>query len=436
MSSDQLKIMIYGANSLGYKVSNTSLNTGKYLLEFCPLKTDRDFSEFDVVIFFERLFETVHEDKIICSDKAEMLKRAKQIFKLIEKGGHICSLFYDIRDTYVISSYWEAHTYSSNDTNLTKILLNDYGIAEKFRISTKTPFKHFKLYRNEYKKYLEDYGVCQTYFQIPSYEKINIKAICGIQNAIIGGLIEEQIFVLPCHAPDKDESATTQLFSTLASALYETISKLSKEIPLWIDEGLIFPEERKLADNLLHLSKEINQIESNLNLYKIFKGCLAHSGDTLVESVSTIFESFFKLRVVKDDQFIEDIKLYIPQEGEDKMIALVEIKGVNSGIKREHINQADSHRERSGLPNSFPVMLIVNTKMDAINFEEKELEVAHEQVKKAVGDNVLIMRAFDLINVVYLIEEGVMTRNDFLALLKTANGWIKATRKTYEIIKE
>jgi hypothetical protein len=436
MSSNQLRIMIYGAESLGYKVPATSQNAGNYILEFCPVKTDKDFSEFDVVIFFERLFETVQQDEIICNDRSEMLKRAKQVFKLIEKGGYVCLLFYDIRDKYVISGYLDSHSYPSRDTNLAKVLLNDYGIDDYIRKSIDTPLKHFKIYRSEYKKYLEDYGVCQTSFQIPSYKKINIKAICGIWDIFTGMIIEEQIFVLPCHAPDKDESATIRLFSMLASSLYESISKLSKEIPPWIDEGLVFPEEKKLTDNLHHLTKEIAQIEANLKLYKIFKGCLAHSGDALVESVSTIFESFFKLRVIKDEQFVDDIKLYIPQENEDKMIALVEIKGVNSGIKREHINQADSHRERSGLPSSFPVLLIMNTKMDATKFEEKELEVAHEQVKKAVADNILIMRTFDLMNFVYLIEESVTTLDDFLSLLQTANGWIKVTKEAYEIRKE
>jgi hypothetical protein len=345
-------------------------------------------------------------------------------------------LFYDIRDNYVISGDFDSHTYPSCDTNLTKTLLNDYGIDDKIRKLTDTPLKHFKIYRNEYKIYLEDYGVCQTYFDIPSYKNMNVKAICGVRHLFTGMIVEEKIFVLPCHAPDRNESATTKVFSTLASALCESISKLSTEIPSWIDEGLVFPEEKNLADRLQQLSKEVAQVEGNLERYKTFKGCLALSGDALVESVSTIFESFFKLRVIKDERFIDDIKLYLPREDEDKMIAIVEIKGVNSGIKREHINQADSHRERLELPNNFPALLIVNTKMDARNFEEKELEVAHEQVKKAAIDNVLIMRTIDLINVVYLIEQGVMTRDEFLSLLEKTNGWIKATKAAYEVHKE
>ena len=428
--------MIYGAESLGYRVPTASLNAGSYLLEFCPVKTERDFSEFDIVIFFEKLFETIQQKQIICSDKPEMLKRAKQAFKLLEKGGYVCSLFYEIKDAYVITSYWDSHTYQSNDTNLTKILLNDYGINKDIRKTIDTPLRHFKLYRNEYKKYLEDYGVCQTYFEIPSYEKINIKAICGIRGVFTGGLVEEQIFFLPCLAPDKDETATIKLFSTVASSLYESISKLAKEIPSWINDGLIFPEELKSIDKLNNLSKEITQIEVNLNIYKIYKSCLAQSGDALVESVSTVFESVFKLRVIRDEQFIDDIKLYIPQEAEDKIIALVEVKGVNSGVKREHINQADSHRERSGLPNSFPALLIINSKMDATTFEEKDLEVAHEQIRKAVGDNVLIMRTIDLLNIVYLIENGTITKDSFLCILLTANGWLKATKEEFQILKE
>lgn len=315
-------------------------------------------------------------------------------------------------------------------------MLNDYGIGPEIRKSTGTPFKHYKIYRNEYKEYLGDYGVCQTYFQMSSYKKINFKAICGIRDGLTGMVIDEQIFVLPWHAPDKDENATIKLFTTLASALYESITKLSKEIPSWIDERFIFPEEKKLAASLHRLNKEVTQIEANLDLYRIFKGCLCFSGDSLVESVSTIFESFFKLRVVKDDQFVEDTRLFIPQEGEDKMIALVEIKGVNSGIKREHINQVDSHRERLGLPSSFPTLLIVNAKMDATKFEEKELEVAHEQVKKAVTDNVLIMRTIDLVNLIYLIEEGIAKHDELLSLFQTENGWLNATKEVYKIHKE
>lgn len=437
MSSEHLRILIYGADTLGYEIPKTPQSTDKYLLEYCPVKTSKDLSEFNVVVFFEKLFEKYNDKgEIICSDKEEMLKRSKQIFKLFEKGGHVCSLYYDINDTYVMRGYFDARTYESNDTNLTKLLLNDYGIEQRCRKSTDTPLKHFKLYRNEYKKYSDDYGVCQTYFDIPFYKEIDIKKIFGLRNGFTGAIINERIFILPCHAPDKDENATKKLFSTLALALYENISKLSTEIPSWINEGIIFPEEKKVLDKMHHLSIEIDKVKIDLNFYKIFKGCLAFSGNALVESIATIFESFFKMHVIKNEQFIEDLMLCTAQEGKDKTIALVEIKGVNSGIKREHINQADSHRERLGLQSNSPTLLIVNTKMDATNFEEKELEVAHEQIKKAVTDNVLIIRTLDLINVIYLIENEVMTRDDFIKLIQSASGWMKTTKTAYEIIKD
>lgn len=42
---------------------------------------------------------------------AEMLKRAKQVFKLFNNGGSACSSFYEIKGKYVIVGYYDSNTY-------------------------------------------------------------------------------------------------------------------------------------------------------------------------------------------------------------------------------------------------------------------------------------------------------------------------------------
>src|SRR4051812_45121486 len=91
--------------------------------------------------------------------------------------------------------------------------------------------------------------------------------------------------------------------------------------------------------------------------------------------------------------------------GEDgKVIAVCEIKGINRSVKRENINQTDSHRERSGFDEGFPALLIVNTNIkSARSLAEKDQDIAVEQVKHAVHMHVLIMRTIDLLGLLRLV---------------------------------
>ena len=328
------------------------------------------------------------------------------------------------------------HTYKSSDTNLIKTLLNDYGITSDRREQTQIPLKHFDVYRNEYNRYLEDYGVCQTYFNV-KYSSVarSVKVICGREDYYTGMIVEDHLFVLPCLAPDADEASTVKLFSTVATAMLETISKLSHEIPTWIDEGIVFPQERKIKEQVEELNKERAILNSKIDIYRDYKGCLALSGETLVESVATIFESFFQFRVKRETKLIDDLKLFMPEADKDELIALVEVKGVNSGVKRENINQADSHRERLSLPLTTPVLLVVNTKQDAKSLKEKELEVASEQIKKAVQDNILIIRTLDLVRIMTLVEDGKVSVEGMLRIFQSEKGWLTTTEDRVEVRK-
>jgi len=140
--NNKFKIMVFGAESSGYKVPLKPIEEAKYTLFFYPLNTEGDFSDFDVVIFFDKTFEKV-EKEIVCANKAEMLKRVKEVFQLIKKGGLICTLVYSIRDAYSISGYLQSNTYESDDTSLIKVILNDIGLNSNYRKRSSDPLKHF-----------------------------------------------------------------------------------------------------------------------------------------------------------------------------------------------------------------------------------------------------------------------------------------------------
>jgi len=104
-------------------------------------------------------------------------------------------------------------------------------------------------------------------------------------------------------------------------------------------------------------------------------------------------------------------------------------------VKREHINQTDSHRERSGFNNEFPAVLIINTHMkNARTVEEKDQEVAPEQIAHASNVNVLIMRTLDLLNLLRLHLRDEIALDKIVELLTNSRGWLRVREDQFEIV--
>ncbi len=82
-----------------------------------------------------------------------------------------------------------------------------------------------------------------------------------------------------------------------------------------------------------------------------------------------------------------------------------EIKGINGGLKREHINQVDSHRERLGLPTEIPGLLILNDFSDIDGLQERKAK-RFDQVHLGHADklNIRILRTTTLLEIVVALE--------------------------------
>lgn len=168
--------------------------------------------------------------------------------------------------------------------------------------------------------------------------------------------------------------------------------------------------------------------------FREYKKCICFDDELLRESVIQIFRDGFGFKIDDTDEFKEDFKI-INDEG--KPVVLVEVKGTNKGITRENINQADSHRERAKFDEKFPSILINNTNIKKSNsLEDKYQEVAKEQIIHSVKMNILVMRAIDLLNMLYLKEKGELTSDEFLNTLKQESGWLETSQKHWRIIKE
>jgi hypothetical protein len=433
---NRLKIMVYGVESVGFKTPNKPIEKSKYVLVFHSLKTEDDFSDYEGVIFLGETLEAYEDEKLICTNTHEKLKRVKQLFKLRNKGGFICILINHIVDSINHhGGYGSGYIGDYSDTSLAKKFLNDIGLAQDLRRYSKSPLQHFKIVRDEFKSFLADYGTTHSYFNKPYYwDTYEIKPICTIESYYTGMILRNNIFLLPCLAADKDEKSTIKLFTALADALTTTLSKLAQDIPLWVNEEYIFPKEKILIEDLEKQRQILIRLESEAEQYKKIKGCLSFGNDLLVEKVAFVLEHFLSLKVEWNEEYREDLKIFLPKSS--KLSAIAEIKGVNAGVSREHINQVDSHRERLRLSSDFPAILVINTKMNATNMKTKDLEIAAEQIKKAVSDNVLILRTLDLLNLIYLEEKGEITKDKIIEKLLKERGWLKTTKENWEVLKK
>lgn len=193
-----------------------------------------------------------------------------------------------------------------------------------------------------------------------------------------------------------------------------------------------FEEETALEAEKVDLLYRLSDIDDREDKLNQFKSMLALTGDDLVESVILAFSDGFGISVDGKDDLREDFKLL---NAGSEHFCLCEVKGINKGVKREHINQADSHRERSGFGEKFPSLLIANTHIkNARSVEEKDQEIASEQILHAYRMNVLILRIIDLLGLLRLKLNDKISTKELVTLLIENKGWLRIENESYRII--
>jgi hypothetical protein len=236
---------------------------------------------------------------------------------------------------------------------------------------------------------------------------------------------------VPSLVPDARPEVIAEYFKLLLDAIIAVHNKLPQEVPDWA-AAFGFEEEPALISDRAELLQKVSSIDDRLKQLTRYKAALIHSGPELVADVSPILEVVLGVKVDPIDEFREDIKLI---GGDGKAIGLCEIKGINRGISREYINQADSHRERSGFPPTFPILLVANTNIkNARSIAEKDQEIDPEQIRHAVNLHVLIMRTIDLLALLRLVLGGKLTVDAARSLVLSSCGWLRVQTKEIRVL--
>ena len=119
-------------------------------------------------------------------------------------------------------------------------------------------------------------------------------------------------------------------------------------------------------------------------------------------------------------------------------MAMIEAKGTKKGVKREYINQVDSHRERNELPTSIPGVLFINNEMSVAGIDKRlETKVPDDQIKHARKLNILIVRTIDLLFLMRHLENNPDRQAELMRLLlSSGGGWLRADSEGYRVVSE
>ena len=237
--------------------------------------------------------------------------------------------------------------------------------------------------------------------------------------------VNGQFFFLPFFTTVRTAVEASTIATGLADAVFEYKRKHDIHLPTWL-RNITFNAERALASQIEELEEKLLALKEQQAKWNRYKALLCTSGKKLAEIVVDILRDFFQLTLSSEEKFVEDA-LILREDGSPHMV--VEIKGVNGGLKREHVNQVDSHRERLGFGPEVLGLLLINDFMDLEGLEprmEKNFDANH--LAHATAINVRILRATSLFALMTALE-GVEDRKErFLSLCASASPLVEAKR--------
>jgi len=344
---------------------------------------------------------------------------------LTKKGGFVCFL---LHKTFVDSYYHSGHNQDLRGTDLCKYCLN---FSSFYREDYKNRSTHVRSLRDEFTKFLELYGAASSYF-VDHNHGLDLRKIAEINRSVVGMVLFDREFFIPSLVPENTNDRIIEYFSILCEALTSSFNKLRIEIPSWLSQ-ISFEKENTLIQKKQSLIEEIEATDNELAKYTQYKKVLLGSGEILVENVSNLLKSGFGFKVDSEDEFKEDLKII---NDDNDPLVFVEVKGTNRGVKREYINQTDSHRERAGLNSTLPSLLVINTHIkNSASIKDKDQIRPEDQIKHATRIGVLIVRTLDLLFMLRHLSNGKVSQQKIMDLFLNNVGWLKVGVDNWEIIQ-
>jgi hypothetical protein len=385
-----------------------------------PLRARESFIDYEGVCLFAGAFETIKGTRggnrfVVCTAESDLDLREREFWTAIAKG------------KFIVFLVPRLPKFLGDDLNvdLFRRILDGINIYWE---NLQSPLAHIHSEVPEFQEFIERYGTAHNRYRLRDG---SAKRICGVEGYALGFSIADKVFILPCAFPETHEQAG-EMAVTAIRAARDYRERIREAFPEWIAEYR-FEKEGGLIAKAEELRGQLLTIESEIDVYKQYKGALCFRSDPLVRVVTEVLHGFFGLDLEVEEKRVEDAAL---KDEQGNIVAVFEIKGVNGDFTRQNVNQVDSHRERLNLPASTPGILLMNTIMSAESLADKDQPPHPDIIKKAVADNVLLVRTLDLLRCANLSETGKLSREQFRETILGQAGWLKAYGEGMEVVRE
>lgn len=416
--------LAFGFDVLGYDVAHHKIDLGDGgTIEFAGLKDQRRLDgDYEGVIIPQGIFEQFDGKRGFQWKQDLLSQREKEVWNRWEAGKWTCFLVRQIVDEIVGSMYMPSTPI--RNTDLCKWALNALDVH---RAPTPT-LPHASATDSEFTQFVREYGTSATLFYLR--DRSEFRTLVRANDLVVGFEASQTLFFLPFYSTNKTNDDATRMLTMLVKGIHDYRQKRIVEMPDWVHE-LRFEREIVLDGELDSLRQQIAKLEAEQGVLRQYRAILTTSGDLLKDKLIEIMKNFFGFKVDPIDDRREDFKLL---NDDESVFAVVESKGVKSGIKREHINQVDSHRERNGLDSTVPGILLINNEMSVEGIEARcKTSVPSEHVVHAQRFNCLVVRTIDLLLFMKMLENDADRGDKIRQLVSAGGGWLRAEGKEYQL---
>lgn len=401
------RILIFGMSG----IKNISFEYGELI--FSDKGFSRHLAEYDMIIYLVGAFQHKYRrssfsGQILETITAEAIRREKELNSALEKGKTVCILGSNDED-YVVRGLFETHNIISGSLYMGKI------------------YRNLQIKKSQFKYFLDNVGATQIGFQKDSTQDVicySNKNLVGFSKKIGNGLF----LFLPCIWGSAEIDYLIGIFEKLITGLISYSAKLVDEPPDYIQQ-FQFDKEKGVREKIETITEEqIVPLERQLEVYKGLKAVLWVGDNPLVKKTDNLLHKM-GFETVIDEIYEEDLWV---MKNKEKLI-IVEVKGLNKNLTRQHISQLDEHREARKVPN-MTGLLIANTFMTADSLECKDKIFTPTVVEKAINTNVVITRTIDLCRILNYLEIKGLSSQMLLEKILGSKGWLTFRNGKIEII--
>lgn len=279
------------------------------------------------------------------------------------------------------------------------------------------------------------YGESQENFALPDdSEAIGTISIPSNQGATAfvaqrsGGLV----YLIPFYLA----GAHTTFLREMFTALLTHRDELATAVPEFLSE-LRLPGEADLLIQIAEEEAKTQTLRDRAHYLEKFRHIIGRASgtkleDLIIETLNVILDGSGHRAEDREELRAEDFWIVGP-EGD---FALAEVKGHNSHIRLDDVNQVDSHRDEAGeVAGGLPGLLVINIFRGHADLEQRQLPVSSRAIQRGSTSDVLILRTFDVLNLLHRKMAGENAGAIFLEALTSGGGWLEVTTHEHTLHK-